>query len=195
MHANPEKLHLLMLLFLLMFSPSGSLASAKWNGSKIFKWDMHEKATQSELQCSICERVTYRFEKSYVLTRLDIRAYVLYMLCVCVCDRVYQRNPVDQWTVRSLWKRRKVCTLYPAIPEFGMRVCTRHRERQMCVCVCETWKDQQSREIKVNDMKQETSGRDWESGSIFPRLSSCLSCSPRAPLVCSVCCCHGKGRK
>lgn len=98
MHANPEKLHLLMLLFLLMFSPSGSLASAKWNGSKIFKWDMHEKATQSELQCSICERVTYRFGKSYVLTRLDIRAYVLYMLCVCVCVCGAMCTRGTQWT-------------------------------------------------------------------------------------------------
>lgn len=27
------------------------------------------------------------------------------------------------------------------------------------------------------------------------RLIPCLSCNPRAPLVCSVCCCHGKVRK
>lgn len=27
------------------------------------------------------------------------------------------------------------------------------------------------------------------------RLSPCLSCNPRAPLVCGVCCCHGKVRK
>lgn len=32
------------------------------------------------------------------------------------------------------------------------------RKTGVGVCVCVTWKDQQSREIKVNDMKQKTNG-------------------------------------
>lgn len=120
----------------------------------------------------------------------------------CVCRaHVYQRNPADQGTVRALRKRREACTLscYPRV----RRVCwVQVKQKDRCACA-RVWRRMERLTKQRNkgkwrwNRRQTVERESWSpsSAEVSLRLSPCLSCNPRASLVCSDCCYHGKVKK
>lgn len=153
MHANLEKLDLLMPLFIWMFlSPVAPWLQKNETAPKNLNETRLDRAAQfvgvsCAANCAPISPASLKRLGALMLfptSKCCIYQWRLKNLVVVVCvyacrGHVYPRSPVDQRTVRALWERRRVLAHTLVILEVG--VCfyedkTKGSAAGVCVCVC-----------------------------------------------------------